>query len=200
MVQFESTLEKDFTSILEFNVGVHRFVGQPVKIDFTKDGKAKSYTPDFLVYYRDDIKKYKNLPPHLFEIKKRDEIKRNWSKLKPQFIEALKFCEKKKWKFKIITEKEIYTPYFENAKFLLQFLHKTPEIGLLNNVLDTIEYLDCATPSEILAVATNDFNRRMHLIPALWFLVGSRMIGCDLNSSLTMKSELWFVKDSNAIL
>lgn len=195
MIQFESTLEEDFATILEFNLGVRRYVEQPVKIEFKRDGKTRSYTPDFLAYYRDDLKGYKDLLPHLFEVKKRAEIKRNWSELKPKFIEAIKYCDSRKWRFKIITEKEIYTPYFFNARSLKPYIYRTPEIGLVNNIMDALEELDTATPSEVLALATNDFDRKMHLIPALWYLIGNRMIGCDLDSKLTMESEIWFIHD-----
>jgi hypothetical protein len=195
MIQYESQMEEDFATILEFNIGVDRFVDQPVKIGFKLGGKKRSYTPDFLAYYRNDIEEYEKLSPHLFEVKQRKDIKRNWLKLKPKFVEAIKFCSMKGWRFKIITEKEIYTPYFYNAKSLVPYLRRVPELGLADHVLDTLNYLDTSTPSELLAVATNDFDRRMNLIPALWHLIANRMIGCDLESKLTMESEIWFIRN-----
>jgi hypothetical protein len=196
MVQYESSLEEDFASVLEFNIGVIKYVEQPVKIEFKNEsGKQCSYTPDFVAFYRKDRQDYKSLPPQLFEVKRRQDIKRSWVDLKPKFIAALKFADKKGWKFKIITEQEIYSPYFINAKFLLPYMRQTPEIGLVNTILDTLEYLDSGTPSEILAVASNDLDRKITLIPALWYLIGQRMIGCDLNNKLTMESDIWYIEN-----
>ena len=48
---FESTLERDWLTLLQFSAEVERFEVQPVKVLWFDDkGKERSYTPDVLVY------------------------------------------------------------------------------------------------------------------------------------------------------
>lgn len=192
-VHFESGLEHDFSLLLEFNSFVYRFVEQPIKLKFTdSDGKKRSYTPDFLVYYRNDQKEFPNVPNQLIEVKTREHLKRHWGDLRPKFKEAIRYSAKEGWNFKIVTEREIYGPYFENAKYLLPYMKLTFEPGIIANVLSAMEELDIATPSEVLAAAAEDIDRKIRLVPALWYLIGQRVIGCDLTQKLTMESEIWY--------
>lgn len=195
MVQYESIPERDMAYFLEFSSAVKRFVEQPVKINYTKsNGKEGSYTPDFLAYYSDKPE-FKHLKPTLFEVKTRAYLKKGWKEHRPKYMAALRFCETKGWKFKIITEVELNTPYVENAKFLVPYMRRTPGIGLIENVMDALHELeDFATPGHIIKIAANDFYRKAALIPALWYLIATRVIGCDLGEPLTMDSPVWYIK------
>lgn len=91
---FESTLERDFLMLLEFDKNVERFEVQPIKLEWMNElGKPRSYTPDVLVYYG----KGKQFTT-LFEVKYRDDINKNWSVLKPKFKAAIRFCKDNNWK------------------------------------------------------------------------------------------------------
>lgn len=193
--QYESNEERDFSYFLEFATGVAKYVEKPVKIDCVgANGKPASYTPDFLVYYA-DRPEFKNLKPTLFEVKKRKDIKKGWADLKPKFIAAMKFCDTKGWAFKIMTENELQAPYYQNAKFLYPYMRKSPDQGLIRNVLDALQELENdATPAHIIAIASKDFYGKAALIPALWHLIATRRIGCDLVEELTMNSSIWLNK------
>jgi hypothetical protein len=195
MVQYESIPERDMAYFLEFSAGVKRFVEQPVKIDYIgPSGKPAHYTPDFLAYFSDNLGPDK-IKPTLFEVKTREILKKNWNELKPKFMAAIRYCDTKGWRFKIITEVELNTPYVENAKFLVPYMRKAPSIGLIENVMDALHELeDHATPAHIIKIAANDFYRKAALIPALWFLVATRFIGCELDKPLTMDSNVWYIK------
>lgn len=67
---FESTLERDFLTLLEFNQSVDSFEVQPLTIHWV-DGanKERIYTPDVLVYYHHDLN-----PPTLYEVKYRSDL------------------------------------------------------------------------------------------------------------------------------
>lgn len=195
MVQYESIPERDMAYFLEFSSGVRRFVEQPVEIEYiNQNGKNASYTPDFLAYYSDQVD-FKQIKPTLFEVKTREYLKKNWSEHKPKFMAAMRYCDEQDWIFKIITEVELNAPYVQNAKFLVPYMRKTPQIGLIENVMDALHELeDSATPAHIIKIAANDFYRKAALIPALWYLVATRFIGCELDKPLTMDSPVWYVK------
>lgn len=69
-VRFESTLERDFYEILDFDLNVDDIDGQPVLIEYEDETvRAKHYTPDVLVMYREDIVPAKYMRPWLCEVK-----------------------------------------------------------------------------------------------------------------------------------
>jgi len=189
---FESSLERDYLKILEFDNLVHEYVEQPIEILY-KDGEfERRYTPDVLIYYREDLKSSSEYSPLLVEVKYRNDIKENWAELKPKFKAAISYAKQKGWRFKVLTEREIRTTYLENVKFLLPF--KKKKIVDSNDsilLLDWIKKLDITTPDEILAAAARDRYKQAELLYSLWILVALEMIGCDLFIPLTMKSEIW---------
>jgi len=185
---FESTLERDFLMLLEFDKNVERFEVQPIKLEWTNElGKLRSYTPDVLVYYSKSKQ-----PTTLFEVKYRDDIKKNWHVLKPKFKAAIRFCKESNWKFKLITETEIRSTYLESVKFLLPYVRQ----GAANEndmmiLDDKILELGTTSPKSLLASIYNDEWNQAALLPTLWYLIGTRQIQIDLASKITMSSKIW---------
>ena len=185
---FESTLERDFLMLLEFDKKVDSFEVQPIKLEWINElNKNRSYTPDVLVHYCKG-KQHTTL----FEIKYRDDINKNWSVLKPKFKAAIRFCKENNWKFKIITEIEIRTAYLESVKFLLPFIRQ----GAANEndmmIIDNkILELGVTSPKLLLASIYNDQWNQAALLPTLWYLIGTRQIKIDLASKITMSSKIW---------
>jgi TnsA endonuclease N terminal len=104
---FESALERDFLQVLEFDSNVWYYCEQPITIEYELMGIVREYTPDVLIYYREDIEPANKFKPMLCEVKYRKDLKENWKELKPKFMAALRYADAQGWKFKIITEKEI---------------------------------------------------------------------------------------------
>ncbi|OUR81676.1 transposase [Colwellia psychrerythraea] len=183
---FESTLERDFLMLLEFDKNVDSFEVQPVKLQWLNDlNKNRSYTPDVLVYYK------KNRPT-LFEVKYRSDINKNWEVLKPKFKAAIRFCKENGWKFKLITEVEIRTAYLESVKFLLPFVRQgasnEDDMMILD---DKLIELKTTTPKELISSIYSDEWNQAALLPTLWYLIGSRQIQIDLTPKITMSSKIW---------
>ena len=191
IVSFESTLERDFAYLQEFDLNVFCYEEQPVTIDFTDNNQFRRYTPDFLVSYRKDLELPRHFKPALVEVKYREDRKKNWKELKPKFLAAMRYADSQGWKFKIMTEVEIRTEYLFNAKFLLKYRHADHERGMMEQLLDTIRELRLSNPEELIKAATIDKNRRAELLHHLWYMIDLRIIGCDLNRKITMKSEIW---------
>jgi hypothetical protein len=84
MTGFESSLERDFLLLLDFDCTVERYEEQPVTIEYTDTaGKRPTYTPDVLIYYRQDLAG-PNTWPLLCEVKYRDDLVDNWKEIKPK--------------------------------------------------------------------------------------------------------------------
>lgn len=186
--QFESTLERDFLTLLEFNPAVESFEVQPVTIHWLDESdKNRTYTPDVLAYFHSP-----HHPTTLYEVKYRSELKEHWTDLKPKFKAALQFARSRGWRFKLITEMEIRETSLKNAKFLLPFVKKGPASETDMDILDTaIESLIHSTPKDLLAYIYQDQWNQARLLPTLWYLIGTRQIATDLDQPLTMSSRIW---------
>jgi hypothetical protein len=188
-VQFESGLEDDFIAMLEFDRGVKEYFEQPVKITYMDGGKRRTYTPDFLVYFKEN----KNSPPKkpiLYEVKSRKHIKKNWRTLKPKFLAAMRYCDTQGWRFKIITEKEIKSQHTENIKFLLRYMQNSPDSASVETLQLAMQELGECTAAELISHYTKDFMRQADLVPAMWYMVGNNEIKCDLTQKITMATKL----------
>ena len=187
---FESTLERDFITLLEFDRGVDQFEVQPLVIQWMDaKGKTRTYTPDVLVWYS-----AKGRKPVIFEVKYRDDLRQHWQEYRPKFKAAVRFAKAQGWRFKIVSEQEIRSQKLENAKFLLPFVRKgpanEPDMDLLAGKLRA---LGKTTPKALLEAAYSDEWNRARLLPTLWYLVGTHQIGFDINQKLTMASMVWSI-------
>jgi hypothetical protein len=189
--KFESSLERDFIRITEFNSNVSEFIEQPVEIHYENDGKARRYVPDFLIYYNHTTVPGKWLKPLLVEVKYRDDLRENWQKYKPKFMAAMKFCEGRGWKFKILTEVEIRTEFLKNANFLQHYKHATVDTDDFAYLLRMIHELRVTTPAELLVCCSGNSMRRAALLYCLWYMVANTVIGVDLSRKITMDSSIW---------
>jgi len=192
-VGYESSLEADLAQLLEFDEKIDYFIEQPCKIPY-KDAKEKEriYTPDFMALFKKDI-----IPSHwdnpiIYEVKYKEDLKNSFDELRYKFQAAFTYSSKNHWRFKVLTEEHIRTEYLINAKFLLRYKYQYAELGLLNTVLDTLEFLKEATPFEIIATATNNKSRQAQLLYTLWSLTANHYIGCNFKKQITMSTVLWY--------
>lgn len=186
---FESTLERDHITLLEFSTQIKRFEVQPVKIGWIdRESIPRSYTPDALVHYVTA-----STLPDLIEVKYRKDLKDDWLTHKPRLKAGFRFARTRGWRFKIMTEVEIRTPLLNNARFLLPFLHKGPQSEANMDLLYTKlgEFVEC-TPQSLTAAIFQDEWHRAELIPTLWYLIAKRIIGADLEQPMTMMSPIWY--------
>lgn len=190
---YESALERDLLQRLEFDSRVEFYCEQPVTIEYVHEGMTRHYTPDVLVYYRQDLEETKTIRPQLCEVKFRADIKKNWAELKPKFMAALRYAAIRGWQFKLVTECEIRTDYLVNVCFLRSYLGPHVQIrqtdqGLLMSLMRDIRL---TTGEELLLMATSDRTKRAELLYALWHLIAVGLIQCDLTTELSLQTELW---------
>ncbi|MGB7923487.1 MAG: TnsA endonuclease N-terminal domain-containing protein [Pyrinomonadaceae bacterium] len=61
-IWYESTIERDFIYLLEFDPDVVLYKEQPFRVKYTFDGKRRSYVPDFFVQRGDKFQVIDNKP------------------------------------------------------------------------------------------------------------------------------------------
>lgn len=192
--KFESALERDLMCILQFDINVSEFIEQPVSIPYIDDaGIQRTYTPDILIRHRDDILPAKNLPTILAEVKYRDDLRQNFKEYRPKFKAAFRFAKKKGWQFRIITDREIRTPYLDNAKFLFPYIkpEQPHEFEVVQNVLVKMHEFRETDAETLLVSLCQDKWNQARLLPVIWHLIAIRRIGNDLTVPITMRSRIW---------
>lgn len=185
-------LLRDFKTLLDFDLNVLYYTPRPFPIPYTDDeGNRRIYTPAFFVQYRADIIPAKWMPPLLCEVRCRDDLARSWAALKPMLRAGLRYARERRWRFQIVTEREVRTPYLENARFLSPYREKETDWQHTDLLLDTLYELRLATPEVLLAACAADESERAELLPSLWEMVAKKRLGVDLTQPLTMRSDIW---------
>lgn len=192
MVGYNSSLERDFVYLLDFNARVHRIQHRPISIRYQSGNKAvQSCTPGYLVHFA-PIGNCKPWTPTLYEVKYEEELIDRGKELAPGFTAARKYCRSMGWNFRIVTE-----PYIRNESYLVNVMflrnyRSYPDDGAKSlMLLQTMEALKVATPGQLLAASFMDINNRMEAVGVLWRLITTRAIGVNLMTKLTMVSEIW---------
>ena len=189
---FESSLERDFLTLIEFDLDVERFEVQPVRIRYSDpEGKVRFYIPDVLIWYRKDIEPAKKMPPRLCEVKYLKDLDANDRTFASKFNAAHRYAERRKWEFRVITEEGIRTPYLENARFLLPHRCLPWDEPALALLLSGMRKLGKTTPQSLVESIYQDRWARARLLPTLWKMMATELIKADLSVKLTMTSAIW---------
>lgn len=192
MVASESSLERDLLVLLDFDPAVERYEEQPVRIEYRDArGRRRTYTPDVLVYFRQDAAAPGALlTPLLYEVKYREDLSENWREIKPKVRAARAYARGRGWRFRIITEREIRTPYLQSVKFLRQYRRLQPNDAERRLLLDRLREVGESDPESLLLTISPEPVRRAELLPTLWHLVAAGDIYADLDEPLTMRSPI----------
>lgn len=188
---YESSLERDYQTILEFCPEVDKYTVQPITLEWQDINKtSRSYTPDTFVLFKKNATQGDK--PWLCEIKYRNDLAENWQELRPKFKAAIHFAKAQGWRFKIMTEVEIRTTYMINARFLLRYRSSIPEAGIMELLDVQLKKLKESTPDILIKAVFQDEWRQAQLIGVLWYLVATFQIGINLHQPITMDSKIWW--------
>ena len=191
-IQFESSLERDFLIRLEFNLSVLDVIPQPCEIPFIdRNGQARIYTPDFLVYYRIGDSTYENhMRPQLFEVKPEAHWRDNRRKWLPKWKAAYRYGKEKGWGFHIHDESGIRDQVYKNIRFLERYgqMYFSPEES--EWVIQNIETKGAVSINRILARHFMG-NYKSEGISHIWHLLATRKLDCDMSLPLSENTELW---------
>lgn len=195
-VAFESTLERDFLIRTEFCLAALDVIPQPAEIPFVAaNGQVRSYTPDFLVYYRLGTRACGDSPkPVLVEVKPETEWRKHWREWLPKWKAAWRYAQERGWEFHVRDESRIRDQALENIRFLERYkrMQFSAEDSLL--VLETVRQMGCATQDYLLARHFMGFYRAEG-IAHLWYLLATRRLDCDISRPLNSFTELWIPTD-----
>ena len=185
-IAFESSLERDFISLLDASDDVISIEEQPVTIRYTlpNEQRSRTYTPDTLFTHKSGSKV-------LCEVKYRTDLFEHWTILKPKFKAAIRYAKANGWTFKIYTEKEIQCTWLTNMKFLSRFTTNIPNLHQQKNILSMLASVRHCEVRELLPTLSSNRMHQAEYIPLIWNLILTKQIQCDLNKPLTAATEIW---------
>lgn len=184
---FESSLERDFLILLEWDDNVVDFIAQPMTINYTYEEQQRRYTPDVIVYYESQLKRQ----PLLCEIKYSEELHNKADELKCKFDAANQYCLLNGFQFKILTEKEIRTDRLSNIKFLSSYLNALDNDKCIAFIYSQIDEQGCVTPKQLVDQLCSKGVDSALGLSTLWKLVAHGKLGVDMEPKITMNSRVW---------
>jgi len=185
---FESTLERDWLVVLDFDKTVAELREQPFTLIYDTPGGKRKYTPDVMAKFNTVTGKVDTI---VYEVKPREELRANWARYECRFRAAIRHCKSQGWRFRIVTEREIRTPFLDNAKFLRRYRNLQRDSLFAGQLLYSLKALGETTPQALLAAAYWTTETKMAALPTLWKLLAEREICTDFNCSITMASPIW---------
>lgn len=175
MIPWESTLERDFIKLLDFDPTVTHFEFQPIRIDYVFLGRKKKYFPDFLVI-KDDLQKY------IYEVKAANKVEDETNKIK--FQVGRKYCTQNNMKYVVVSEPDIRKGYLiENLDTLSEARPETTSRKVMNKILLTLDELGGKTTIGNIKKSLQSIDQG-ELENNIYYLIYSHEVGADLESKL----------------
>lgn len=182
-IAYESTLERDFITLMLFDPAVSDIDEQPLTIAWTDAaGKPRRYTPDFLLR--------RGGRSALIEVKPEAVLVAQAADLEPKFAAARAYAKTQGWRFEVWTEVKIRTSRLENAKFLLDYRRYPPDPGVAARLLKLTSAQSAPTVSSLLDEGFPDPQDRARALSELWRLISTDAITIDLDTPLTMNTPI----------
>lgn len=175
VIAFESTLERDAILLLEYDPAVRSIAAQPLRIVYENG----SYTPDFYVEFQANGQR----EPLVIEVKYRDDLFKNWGELHPKFRAATRHARNNNEQFAIWTEREIRTVRLQSIKDLWRFRNVDVRPDLRDHLFRILADSGSMTVQGLLSSACVDSAERLKVNRAIWHLIASSQILCNLDTA-----------------
>jgi hypothetical protein len=174
MIPWESTLERDFIKLLDYDPTVLYFEFQPKKIEYVFQGKKRKYYPDFLVV-RSDMREY------IYEVKAAEKIEDETNKIK--FQVGKKYCAEKNMIFVVVSEKDIRKGFLiDNLDLLSEVRQESTNRKVMQCIIKAIIEMGGKASINTLKSYLKDINEA-DIESNLYYLIYSHQLSADLISA-----------------
>lgn len=198
-IAFESTLERDLLTLLEFNEMVLDVIEQPVTIEYVNhNGRAVTYTPDFLVYFRSPATNNISAPyakPMLIEVKPSRILDKKFCELRPKFKIGMKYAMENDFIFKIYDEKRIRGQDLKNINFIARHKYLQYDFDEEERILTHLKTIGHTVVDHLLAYLYVTDTQRGIALGQVWNLLANKKIACDMSLPLGQQTVVWLSRD-----
>jgi hypothetical protein len=197
-ISFESSLERDYILLLEFDKNVKSFCELPITVEYERNNRTQKYTPDFFISYHQNYDH-----DEIVEVKYSQDLKINKDKYAPKFNAAFELCNNHGLEFNIVTEKEIRSDmvYLNNLRFLFtykNYYHSfSNEFRLSKNwipiqIQKKIYESDSIIVNDLITELSRKFDvQKEEILFYIWVLVVQNFIDCDKRVQISLNTVLW---------
>lgn len=193
-IAFESTLERDLLTLLEFNDSVCDVIEQPVTLHYENvNGRDVTYTPDFLVYFDEPettLLKIKR-KPWLIEVKPKKKLLKDWKELRPRFKIATRYAQDNDFIFKIFDEEKIRGQYLKNILFLKRYKSLKYNKDEEQRILEYVETLGSTDVDHILECLYATKEQKGIALGQVWNLLANKKLLCKYDDALNYNTIVW---------
>jgi hypothetical protein len=200
-IPFESLLEKDLLSILDFNDSVSDVISQPFTLEYIdRNGKNRRYTPDFLVYFRalpSEGMSTLSQKPLLIEVKPNEKLKKHWPEFRERYKMAARYAQENDFIFKIYDENRIRGNDLRNIELLNRYKNLVYDINEEERILEHLKVVGHTAIDHLLAYLYVTEVQLGIGLGHVWNLIGRKKIGCDIGQPLTRLSTIWLNVDES---
>ena len=192
LVPFESELERRFLVIARLDRRVTSVRAQPFSLlfDETASGKARRYTPDFLVHFAANGElPFKEL---LVEVKARRDLFRARRRLRAPMAAAQVWADQAFGRaFHVITDVRMATgSWLHNAEILSAHLDRQYELAFLEQCLSLLAHDREARLETLLQRAQQRNLNHKAVLSALYHLIARRVLDVELGVPISYSSWL----------
>ncbi len=180
IVEHESALERDFVTLTSFLDAGASITSQPITLSFRDAGRARRYTPDFLVRWSDQR-------TELIEVKYQADLNANQERLQPAFVVACAWAKEHGASFRTATEHDIRGPALKNAQRLLPLRDTPLDAEWAARVLAITRSLEAPTFGDVLEELRAD---RSAALATLWRLIARGTLRVDLSAPIGFDTHL----------
>jgi hypothetical protein len=188
---YESTLERDFIYLMEFDSLVLDYEAQPISLPcVSSSGRKSKYVPDFRVNYTKKGVQQKRCKFSLVEIKYQDELEEFKEQFAPGFKAAENYCQANGGKFEIFHDQVIRTTQLKNCIFLHRYLDPSEAPKLKIDFLSLAKELKIFNAKKWVDRIEGSELVKGQALSNLWHLIANGHLEIDLDIPITMKSEI----------
>jgi len=181
---FESILERDFFTILEFDDTVIAYEEQPLQIKYVLNGSVTKYTPDVMVTCKDGTKK-------VFEVKYQNEIDSDEELQNKLSVLKEVIPAQTSFPFEIFTDKQLNSIYLKNCVFLYKYAFLIQVIDMQAIVSQAIKnQQEPISIKKFLEYLSPNQDEQLRILPYLWRNVFENHSLIDMQRPITMSSLL----------
>ena len=179
---FESILERDFFTLLEFDKDVAIYEEQPLQIHYELKSKNTRYTPDVLVTYKDGSRK-------IFEVKYQNDLDSDPALQHKISVLKEEIARQMSLPFETFTDTQIDQIYLKNCIFLYKNAFLTENKVITAKILKNLDRL--SKPISIksfLELLSDNKIEQMQSLPYLWHEIFKNTALINMNQKITMSS------------
>lgn len=187
LVDYESTLERDYFYALEFDEHVVRYEEQPFGVIGHYNGRKVTYHPDVIVLMNNSEK------PLIIEVKYLSDLDATDKKDKiiNKLNEMDKWAKKNGATHQLMTEKEIRNIRLNNQKFLYGYIEpRRRDAFFQEKIYHLLNFEKQLRAVDIVDAYSSDEMIKAEIIPTIWHMLVNKKLLTDLDVPLTMYSIL----------